>query len=237
MEAAIHTSNKDDCCSIGKGAVSGLTLLEVLVALAVLSVVLTITYATFSATTGHINAARRGSEAFQTARIVMERLFLDLSSAVVCKTDCEDASEKKLVRPFVCSGRIGANQSFSSLSFSTTAHLALTEESEGLDLTRIEYRLMEDDETEGLTLVRLDDPFPGNLRDTENRFLVIGEGLGGMELTFFDSRDREHLSWDSRKTPFEGALPGRVQLKFTVLDSDGSEYSFTSGWTLPPSAS
>lgn len=235
MEKTVHASSGEGRGSASRRTAGGLTLLEVLVALAVLSVVLTITYATFSATIGHITAARKGSEAFQTARIIMERLFLDLSSAVVCNIDCDNAS--KVVRPFVCSGRVGSKQSFSSLSFSTTAHLALTEESAGLDLTRIEYRLEEDDETENLTLLRLDDPFPGNFNDDEDRFLVIGEGLGEMELTFFDSENREHLSWDSRKEPFEGALPTRVELKFTVLDSDGSEHAFTSGWTLPLSAS
>ncbi|MBI4774926.1 MAG: prepilin-type N-terminal cleavage/methylation domain-containing protein [Deltaproteobacteria bacterium] len=215
----------------------GLTLLEVLVALAILSIVLSITYATFSATTGHIGAARRSSDAFQTARIIMERVCMDLSSAVVCKTDCKDALEKKVVRPFVCSGRVGEKQSFSSLSFSSTSHLALTGETEGLDLTRIEYRIEEEDGAMGLTLLRKDDPFPGTFRDDENRFMVVGERLGRMELVFFDSEGREHLSWDSTDASFEGVLPTRVELKFTVLDSDENEHSFTSGWTLPPSSS
>jgi len=214
----------------------GLTLLEVLVAVAVLSIVLSITYATFSATTSHVGSARRGSDAFQTARIIMERLFLDLSSAVVCKADCKDASEKKVVRPFVCSGRIGEKQSFSSLSFSSTAHLALTEETTGLDLTGIEYRLVEEDGTVGLTLLRRDDPFPGTFRDDEKRFMVIGERLGRLELLLFDSQGLEHPAWDSIDASFEGVLPTRVELKFTVLDNNGHEHSFTSGWTLPPSA-
>ncbi len=206
-----------------------------MISLTVLAVVLTITYATFSATTGQIGAVRESSEVHQQARVIFERMFKDLTGCAVCLQDCDSADRNRepVFRPLVCEGSLDDRASFTTLSFSSTSHLAMTERTRGLDLSGIVYRLEEDEsDADLLILSRSDDPYPGT-SDLERRFLVLGERIVRIRLEFIDRAGEAHEEWDSSRGSQAGRLPRRVRLSFTIRAKDGSEVPFSSGWVLP----
>ncbi len=224
------------CPRVPSGLHGGYTFLEVLVALAVLSVILTATYAVFSSIASGISAVREDSEVYQSARVILDRLFLDLSCATLSHSVLVDESDSGITvrRPFVCDVQSGGARSFPTLSFSSTTHLALTERTLGLDLTHIKYVLVEDQHTGLFSLRRYDDPFPRMQRMPQERYLVLGERIASFDLRWFDSQGRSHTTWNSSEGHGKGRLPRRVELNFSLVGTDETEHRFASGWSLPP---
>ncbi len=205
----------------------GFTLLEILIAVTVLATVLAVTYGSFSAVTDEVKSARDVAEVYQTARITMDRMSMDLQNAFVRS----DGSASDDVYRFVCE-QTSPDISFRKFSFSSTAHMAMVPDQVGLDLCRISYELRKDEKEKTYTLYRTDVPlFAAPTRDNTIP-VVIGLGFTKFTVSFYDSSEQPVYGWDSEGTGQKAKLPKRVEVSFIIKGPDGKEYPFVSGWSL-----
>jgi len=208
----------------------GYTLLEILVALAIVTLVLSITYASFSAITSRTEATERSSRVYHAAGIIMDRLFLDLTCAYVRSSGLEGDSDIS----FQFQEGAPGTDSWERFSFTSTAHLHLSPEDPGGDMGRISYQLLKSDaEGEGYLLYRTDEPLFAETTIRESAPLLLGQGLTRFSVEFFDRDENPFKAWDSTQEVHRDQLPARITISFAIEGEDGMEYPFMTGYTLP----
>ena len=184
----------------------GFTLLEVLLAMALFAIVVSVVYVSYSATfrTAHNLEARIAVAA--KARIVMDRLLEDLESIYLghegfIKGERED------------------------LQFTSTAHLIFSKDQTPAGRTTIGYRVVKG-ENNLLKLYRSDNPYRPTDRNEiveENKNYLLCDGLKSVQFTYISREDEEMEDWDSEEdndVSDSGSkkVPKMVQATLTFAD-------------------
>jgi len=206
----------------------GFTLFEILIAIAILAIVLTIAYSSFSALSGRIASAETTSRVYHIARITMDRMSMDLSNAYLKKNETE--TEQLFSFEYVPSSD---GLTWNRFSFTSTAHMALRSDEQGLDLCRISYELRPEDENSDnkrYSLYRSDTAL--FLNGVAAPAIQIGSRFSRFEVLFFDTGDEPLSAWDSTTGDHKNALPQRIVVSFTIEDEYGQEHDFSSGWLV-----
>jgi general secretion pathway protein J len=185
----------------------GFTLLEVLVASAILSMVLAIVYGVFSQTLTSTQRAEERNAQSRTARIVLLRIGDDLQASLPLTSG-----------HFRFVGRASRTQQFPDgfLSFVSESGLPLTNGSPTGDGYEIEYELVPDPRTTATRqLVRrarfaptTADSTAGSPREAET--LPLLTGVRGLRFRFFDGRVW-HDEWGKDQTAMK--LPRAVEVE------------------------
>jgi len=208
---------------------NGFTLIEILVAIFILTTVLSTVYAAYTGTFRIVKDTRCSNDIYSMARTAISRMTKDIES--VC-------SRKGSFR-FV-SGKI-ENEGFMDLSFLSTAHLNFDDErSSGIAV--INYFFVEDDEKEGWILKRKDELYMDKTEGIEEEVSMNGEyilckGLQLLTYKFYDSKGEEYDSWDSEsdlKTQ-EDSAPSVVSIHMDFINPDNRDrpYKFMTKVFLP----
>ncbi len=197
----------------------GFTLVEILIAVLIFSVVIATLFSSFKAfiiSSENIKEEVAGSEKI---RNIFKRISLDLESIVVLQPPRykkpqfnSDPDPYSFVGKEV---RLG-QQTASTLVFPSFAHV----ESGGdqrAGIARIAYYLREN-ESKGYDLCRADAllPFPEDLESCSDPVLV--EDISGFEVVYKDFNGDEYEYWDSEDEVFKYTFPASINLKiiFTV---------------------
>ncbi|MEW6186457.1 MAG: prepilin-type N-terminal cleavage/methylation domain-containing protein [Thermodesulfobacteriota bacterium] len=208
----------------------GYTLLEILIALAIATLVVSITYASFSAITSRTQATERSSRVHYAAGIIMDRLFLDLTCAYMRSSELEKDPDVFFQFQEGPSG----TDSWQRFSFTSTAHLPLSPDDPGGDLGQISYELLKSDtEGEGYLLYRTDEPLFAETTTRKSAPLLLSQDLIKFSVEFFDRDENPFKAWDSTQGAQLGRLPTRITIAFAIKGEDGLEYPFMTGYTLP----
>jgi len=201
----------------------GLTLLEILVSVAIISVVMGIIYGAYTSNVEIIKTTRGSSQVYQTARIVMDRMSRDLESAFIGA-----GSSEELIRPgFLCINQEMDGRPADRLNFAALTYFSPRPNSPGTDLCEIGYYLEEDEERGGLILYRRsqigvdDDLASGGVA------VVFSKNVVGLDLTFQDGEGETFESWDSFEGEQKGRLPSLVIIKLLIAEPQGREVTFT----------
>jgi len=201
-------------CSEGSTGDSGFTLVEVLVAISLLTIVLTSIYGIFSAVSSAKERLDSDSTDYQLARVLFDRLGRELRSY-------------HPVAQLSFKGR-GSADTLSSLEFTTRAVSPLAGEETGIALVR--YWLEPDPQSDQNTgvLLRSETPLLGAVKsETEVRVLRLADGIAEMDLRFYNS-GQWFDSWDGQG----GALPELVEISLRLESEPGQETLFRSAFDL-----
>lgn len=209
----------------GKGAstgYSGFTLLEVLVASAIMSLVLAALYGVFSQTFKSKQLAEDRAERARTARIALLRLGEDLQSALPPSTGAARfTSETRLAQDFPDD----------TLSFVTLTRATLTNRAAEGDLSEVGYALELDPvnpvHKQLVRRVRFALAPAGNSADERAPLLFLVQGL---QFRFFDGRGWRK-EWRPEAT--QGQLPQAVEATLYMADSRGEVARFSMVIDLP----
>jgi general secretion pathway protein J len=195
---------------------AGVTLVETMIALAILAAMMVVGYTTIAQST---NAKRHFSaqqDRYRAARIALLRMSRDLAMAYVSGN--EDRSQMNPRTYFV--GEQAAAR------FSTLSHMRLYADANESDQTVVSYYLAPDPEERGKTsLFRREarrpwiekiDELPG---ETDLLFRDIKE----LKLTYFDTKNTEWKdSWNTQQET--GArMPDRVKIELVFIDDNDKE--------------
>jgi hypothetical protein len=186
-------------------------------------VVLTIVYKTFEVHVHSMERAREVQRETQLARMTLNLMSRDLQSAYWNERagiKNEEDYDREPEAFFVLTSGEEFGRPWDRLAFVSTGpswsdnavHRRLTRE--------VEYRLVKDEETEEILLVRREDPTPDRDLLSGGEQWVLARGVWGLEISCTSAEGDEREAWDSRE---EGALPRSVLLRVWVSPPHKSE--------------
>ena len=209
-----------------RGGQTGLTLLEVMIALAVLSAMLIMAWYTTSSSVDVKNNIETVQEPEHEIRVAMNRLVKDLQSAYLSRNERTNTENRRTLF-------IGKSQSpVDELRFSSLGHRVLWAESNESEQTLISYSA-EDDPDDGTktNLVRRESRRLSNEQwESEPAELdILLRGVERVEFEYFDwTEDDWQDHWDSTKQDAErDRLPERVRITITIRLDNNSEFKRT----------
>jgi general secretion pathway protein J len=209
----------------------GFTLLELLLATAITAVIITIVNFAFFQSNKNIEAVRTQREAYQTVRIVMDRMIKDLTCAYIPSPVLRPAMT---VQEMSMYRFVGANDESNSIdkdaiSFTTTTDIGFSKVPGGI--CEVAYYLKEmENKKDVFTLMRREDPTPHFGSTKAGSEMELAEGVLGMNIIYVDDSNQEGNEWDLSK---KLTLPKQVKVKLTFeAGKDKLTFTGTAGLSL-----
>jgi prepilin-type N-terminal cleavage/methylation domain-containing protein len=202
----------------------GMTLLEVMITLAILAVMLVLTWKTIANTT----ESRRGFEAYEERnhelRNAMGRMALDFQTAYVSRNEDINASHPRTMFVARSTGRVP------KIRFSTLGHRVLWADANESEQTVIEYlaRNNPDPDHAGETdLIRREQRRESNMPPEEepSEYDVLAHDIQSLKLEYWNWKNLEWQdSWDTTQADGQrGWLPSRVRITLTLKGPEGRD--------------
>jgi len=170
---------------------AGFTLLEVMIAMLIISIIVGLIYGAFSGTADSKEEVEAGNDIYQQARWALDKMETDLSSSFVSKN-------KNSHSIFYSVTHQGANGlAADEMTFTTFDHVKYNQQARESDQAEVSYFIMENPETGVMTLYRRedptrdDDPLPGG------EFDELVDNVQAFDLRFYDGTEWVE-EWDTR---------------------------------------
>ena len=206
--------------AIGRHHAAGFTLMEILIAIAILAIVVTTALASFNAVFSTTDALDDSATLYEMAHTCMKRIVLDLTSIHI--------SQRPLYKPpefdqppdpyrLVASAEdIGGTGFAQNLRFASLAHLPLGKEDRG-GIAEIIYYLQATDDGH-LQLKRADHPYPYPVFEHKGSDPILCNYVKSLSFNFFDKEGLEHSDWDSDSDEFGYATPTAIAVKLELAN-------------------
>ncbi len=205
---------------------AGLTLIEIMIASAVMVIMMALAWRTISNTSD----ARRTYEAFEQRnhelRMAMARVVADFEHAYLSKN--EDGSQSHPRTMFIAK----SGTRLPELRFSTLGHRVLWADANESEQTVVQYTSRNNPDIPGQTdWVRREQRRLSNLPPEEEpaESDVLLTRVDKVELQYFNWRTVDWQdTWDTTQSDGQkGWLPSRVRITVTVKDPGGKDYKLT----------
>lgn len=209
---------------VQKKHLSGFTLLEVIVSVSILAIIMAAIYSAYISNVEAIQVARENGHVQQTARTILELMTKDVQSALV---------ETQVTPETVRLGFAGKTEErdgrrMDRVDFTTLSHLALSEQEPSTDLCEVGYRVVEDEEQQGvLLLVRRDDASPDEDLTEGGVVQELSRNVLEFRITYEDTMGEERDSWELNEPGATPELPVLVKIRLTLKDDLNREHVFT----------
>jgi general secretion pathway protein J len=208
----------------GGRATRGLTLLEVLIASAILSLVASMIWVAFDQTARMRTKLSERQEHDHLARVAITRITRDLRSAFLSLHVNQEQRAAAVITAF--KGRSGNGGS--RLDLTTFTHRRLRRGTHEGDACEVGYQLLDhrgDDGVRGMDLVRRESPRIDNDPERGGVIDVLIPGVKSFELSYFDDQtDQWTETWDSTQATGQvGRLPPRVRVTITLEEGERRE--------------
>jgi len=201
----------------------GFTLLEVMIAIAVLAMIGAITWKSFDGAYGLKQRVERAEDRDQTVRGALDRISREVSM-----TFLSEHYDRKRFPERAPLFRLKDGRREASLTFTSLAHQRLHVDAKESDEAVFEYRL---DRDEGKTsLFRRVKPQIDEDSDRGGERAVLAEDVLRFSVQAWDPKDREWRDeWDSNSPQRTGGVlvPPRVRIAITVKDEQGKERTWS----------
>ncbi len=203
--------------STAPGSGSGFTLLEIMVAIFIFALVITMVFGSFRAVFSSADAVGGDVAIFESARTCLGRMATDLAGLYVAhypryaKPKFNDPPDPYRL---VGDATDTAGSRFSRLQFASLAHLPLNRDPRQ-GVCRIVYYVHQRSD-ESLVLRRADHLFPfPDFQESEDD-PILCENVLGLEFKYLGAQDEMNDRWDSESADTEYATPRSVEIRLTV---------------------
>ena len=204
---------------------AGFTLLEILIAIFIFSVIMTTVYTSYTGALSNINATEETTDNYHKARVTFERIIEDLESAFIPRDSTDPISGESV---FKLPGFIGEDIELNgrdrdSIRFSSEAHISF-ESYEGPVRAAIAYYVEESNKDESLILLRSDISEFSKQSEGEQGYILC-DNLHSINFTYKDSSGEEYDYWDSTNKTFnKGRMPAMVSITLEFQHAGKSKY-------------
>lgn len=221
LDSRSHRLNqRQEYCGSG-----GFTLLEVLLAIFIGAIVLTVLYASFFQIVNAKDSAEDKLELYHEARVIISKMTEDLSMAyprgMIYPVQGASASSFFVGKAEQQGGR-------SSVDFTSLSHAGGINSGDS-DQAEITYYLKPVPQSDLFFLMRRENPRVGS--DSSAIEYPLSERVVGFTLTYMKTDGDEFINdWDSAQT---SSLPRAVDITLTLRSAKGEDFEFNSIVLIP----
>jgi len=211
----------------------GFTLLEVMVAVALMGVIMTLIWSSSSQTLRSKDRTEARDTIFHSGQVGLRKIADDVSAAFLTKAAAA-AGEDAAAAGSAAAQSAGAKrfQTFfigedrgeqDSLRFTSLARVRLVKNSKECDQTRIAYAVVPNQEDPKLfDITRTEQPWLAQSTEVEGRSFKLLEGVQSFNIEYYDERKREWTKeWNTTKADDSEKLPMAAKFNIVFPDPDG----------------
>jgi type II secretory pathway component PulJ len=205
---------------------AGLTLVEVMIASAVMVMMMTLAWRTIRNTSDTRRSTGTYQERNHEMRMALGRAVADFEGAYLSANEDPNASNRRTM--FI--GKSGSK--VPEIKFSTMNHRVLWADANESEQTVISYVALDSRERPGETdWVRVERRRPSNEPPEEEpaEYDVLARNIHKVELQYWNWKNLEWQdTWDTTQSDGQkGWLPGRVKITLTVKNQNGDDVKLT----------
>ena len=192
----------------------GFTLIEIIIAIALLAIMSLSIGTAFSAVTRSTEILEEGAEHARSVRVAFSRLCRELSSAFISDRYDIRRYRDAYERP---TNFVGAKD---RLLFTTFAHQRLYQDAKESDQMLVEYKLQSSKNFPGeRDIVRRQKTVLSGRIDEGGTESVFLENVEKMTFAYWDSFQKDWVDeWDTRKSERKSMLPSRVKIEISLRE-------------------
>lgn len=203
----------------------GFTLLEVLLAFFIFSILFVTIYSSYSGTFKTINMTENRMALYRKAAITLEKISEDLQASYISFLPQNSFGEPAAYTQFLGTDNEVSGQDADSLSFFSRLQPLFSNEDETVSGLVVSYSVILGNEEDELVLLRSESP--EFIDDTEaSNGLIVSDGLQAINFTYFDDDGEAHESWDSDSEQFRGRLPRMVSIALEYVNYENPDAPF-----------
>jgi type II secretion system protein J len=207
----------------------GFTLVEVMIAAAILALIVTMLYGAFASSVKTMEISMEGGETYRKAMVILNRMAQEIS----CAQLPSEQENPGMDYAFIGEDKVENEVPQDTLTFISTA-LPLRGPSRGVK--QVGYYIAPDPLTDKLSLMMKEYTIPDNRPEEGAKGMLLAEGIGGLDFTYYDSKGREWERWDTTTPLFAGKLPRLVKISIFFKDERGQPLSLTTTVDIPLAA-
>lgn len=205
---------------------AGMTLIEVMIAIAILVIMMSLAWKTIANTSESKKLFERYEERNHELRMALGRIVRDFEASYLSINEDTNAVNRRTM--FI------AKSSFKlpDVRFSTLGHRVLWADANESEQTVIQYMPHDDPNHAGVVdWVRREQRRPSNQQPSEepSDYDVLVHDIAGAKLEFFNAKTTDwQTTWDTTQLDGQkGYLPSRVRITLTTKGPDDKEYKVT----------
>jgi len=206
----------------------GFTLVEVMVAAAILALIVSMLYVAFASSVKTMEIGTQGGEIYRKAGVVLHRMAQDISCARLPSKEGDTSAQYAF---------IGEDKTEDGVPQDTLTCISTAQPLQGPSrgIKQIGYYIAPDSETNKLSLMMTEDttPAPGNSPEHVGKRMLLAEGIEGLDFTYYDSQGREWKRWDTTTPVFATKLPQLVRIAIFFKDDKGEPLSLATTAYIP----
>lgn len=214
------------------------TLLEILIAITIFSVLVTTIYSSLNAVLSRNDAIAYGADVHEKARSCLNRMVMDLTSIYVellpLYKQPETVSEPDPYRFVAEKVTVGTNY-YPKIRFTSMAHLPMSG-SAGAGIAEIVYYVIENDDRDaGFVLKRADRAYPFFQDDDfeeQEGDPTLCEDVEELIVTYYDQDGEAHEEWNSESSFYKYATPRMIGIQLKIKKKS-AVYDFNTQIMLP----
>lgn len=226
------TRNKEPASGI-RHPECGFTLLEILIAIFIFSVIVATIFGSYNSVFTGAEAINQDATSYETARTCLNRMILDLESIhVSLPPQYSPPDFNGPPDPYRIVGSIDNVQtvSFPKLRFTSSAHVSFGGRTES-HIAEIVYYVQATDNDHYL-LRRADNLYPYEEFEENANDPVLCENLKSLTFNYYDGEGTEYDTWDSDAEDFGYATPAAIGITLELTSGMDSLW-FKTMVTLP----
>jgi general secretion pathway protein J len=205
---------------------AGFTLLEVLLAIAIMGFISALLWGSFSRTANIKKRTEAGEDRLHSARVAMMRMTREIEMAYTSNSYNIGLQDRRTM--FVGS----AHADFDELRFSWFGHQRLRLDAAEADTSLVDYYVQPDPENRGVMNLmrretrRLEQKDPATI---PGESYILCPGVTRLKFQFFDYIKKDwKAEWNTMGADGVAYLPTHVRVTLGLLDENGREMVFTS---------
>lgn len=215
-------------------AARGFTLIEILVAIFIFSVLFTILFGSFQVLSSSSDDLGRGAIQFEMGQQCISRITADIESAYVSQPPFYKQPELRDTEdPYRMEG-ITENvdgDSFSRFRFTSLSHFSFSG-TETAGVAEIVYYVHHRRDDDSFVLRRSDSLWPYSEFEEKNTDPIICKNIHEFSITYYNESGEESEEWDSESSEYEYATPMSVQILLSIGE-DASPIVFSTRISIP----
>jgi general secretion pathway protein J len=210
------------------------TLVEIMVAIAIMAIVSTLVWSGFSQTSRNKARVEGQLDRYHVIRVALERMTRELSMAFVSAQLNPNPALQHVLTAFVGTDRGHRDR----LDFTSFSHRRLIRDSHESDQNELSYFVTDHpDDSSRMVLARREQNRIDDKPQEGGRSMILVDEVEGFDLEYLDPLSGEWLrTWDTTQAAMQpNRLPSQVKIMLTVPDpmDPDEEQTFVTRATIP----